>query len=68
MGLIWGYGKYSCMGKNIAWIELNKVFFEVFKNFDITIVNPTNPWKSLNYGLWLQKDMFVRVTERRKSH
>lgn len=27
--LIWGYGKYQCLGKNVAMIELNKVFFEV---------------------------------------
>lgn len=29
LGLIWGYGKYSCLGKNISFLELNKVFFEV---------------------------------------
>jgi cytochrome P450 len=25
-GLIFGYGKYGCLGKNVALIELNKVF------------------------------------------
>jgi cytochrome P450 len=29
LGLAWGYGKYSCLGKNLALIELNKVLFEV---------------------------------------
>lgn len=29
LGLVWGYGKYSCLGKNIAFLELNKAFFEV---------------------------------------
>ena len=29
VGLVWGYGKYSCLGKNIAFLELNKAFFEV---------------------------------------
>ena len=29
LGLVWGYGKYSCLGKQIALLELNKVFFEV---------------------------------------
>jgi hypothetical protein len=29
LGLLWGFGKYSCLGKNIAIMELNKVFFVV---------------------------------------
>lgn len=29
VGLVWGYGKYSCLGKGIAFLELNKVLVEV---------------------------------------
>jgi len=29
LGLLWGHGKYSCLGKNIAMMELNKVYFMV---------------------------------------
>lgn len=27
--LVFGYGKWQCLGKNVAQIELNKVFVEV---------------------------------------
>lgn len=29
LNLAWGYGKYSCLGKSISWLEMNKVIFEV---------------------------------------
>ena len=29
LGLIWGYGKYSCLGTSIAWLKLYKCIFEV---------------------------------------
>jgi hypothetical protein len=31
MKLIFGYGRLECLGKNVAFMELNKVFVEVSK-------------------------------------
>jgi len=30
-------------------------------------VNPSRPWKSENVGLWMQSEMWVRVTERKAA-
>ncbi|PVH84007.1 cytochrome P450 [Cadophora sp. DSE1049] len=65
--LNFGYGKYQCLGRPIAWMELNKCVFELFRHFDFQIVDPANPWKSHNCGLWLQSEMWLRVTERTLS-
>ncbi|KAF4637192.1 hypothetical protein G7Y89_g902 [Cudoniella acicularis] len=39
--LAFGYGRYQCLGKNIAQLELNKVFFELLRNFEFTLIDPT---------------------------
>jgi cytochrome P450 len=62
--LIFGHGKYQCLGQNIAWMELNKIFFELVRGFEWCVVDPTEPWKSGNIGLWMQKEQWVRVTEK----
>lgn len=63
--LVFGYGRFRCMGETIAKIELNKMFFEMFRRFDWSLIDPTRPLeKNMNYGLFIQKGMWVRVSER----
>ncbi|KAK1755440.1 cytochrome P450 [Echria macrotheca] len=62
--LIFGYGRWQCLGRNVALIELNKVYVELLKNFDFEIVDPTNPWKSINVGIFTQSEMWLRATRR----
>ncbi|KAG8406457.1 hypothetical protein J3458_021289 [Metarhizium acridum] len=59
-GLVFGSGKWACLGKNIARMEMNKVLVEVLRRFDLTLVDPMNPWKSVNYGVFLQSEFWVR--------
>jgi cytochrome P450 len=62
--LTFGYGRWGCAGKMIAFLELNKVFVELLRQFDFQLVNPAQPWKSVNYNLYFQSDMWVSVALR----
>ncbi|KAL2192788.1 cytochrome P450 monooxygenase [Corynascus similis CBS 632.67] len=65
--LAFGYGRWGCAGKMIAFLELNKVFVELLRRFDFQLVYPTRPWKSVNYNLFLQREMWVTVTAREEA-
>jgi cytochrome P450 len=63
--MIFGYGRWLCLGRNIALIEIHKCIFELFRHFDLELTNPLEPWKTFNsLGLWEIKDMWVDVSER----
>lgn len=63
--MIFGYGKYQCLGKPIAWMEITKVIFELLKHFDWALATPEKPWRTANYmGVFVQDEMWVLVTER----
>ncbi|ORY12211.1 benzoate 4-monooxygenase cytochrome-like protein P450 [Clohesyomyces aquaticus] len=64
--MIFGYGKYQCLGKPIAWLEITKVLFEFLRHFDWALATPEKPWRSTNYvGIFVQDEMWVLVTDRK---
>ncbi|OQD77525.1 hypothetical protein PENDEC_c002G05703 [Penicillium decumbens] len=63
--LIFGHGKFQCLGKAVAQIEIEKTVFELLRNFDLARINPTRPWDARNYlGLFAISNMYVQVMER----
>jgi len=63
--LIFGHGRFLCMGKTVAEIELEKTLFELLRHFELALIDPTRPWKARNaLGLFLISDMWVQVMER----
>ncbi|KAK1771973.1 pisatin demethylase [Phialemonium atrogriseum] len=62
--LVFGYGRWQCLGKNVALMELNKVFVELLRRFDFVLVDPTNPWHSINCGIFLQSENWIRAYKR----
>ncbi|KAI1445272.1 BcABA1, cytochrome P450 monooxygenase [Annulohypoxylon stygium] len=61
--LVFGYGRWMCAGKPVAFMELNKIFFELLREFDFQLVNPMKPWDSLSYSQFIEENMWVRVTK-----
>ncbi|CBF87351.1 hypothetical protein AN9296.2 [Aspergillus nidulans FGSC A4] len=63
--LIFGHGKFQCLGKPVAQVEIGKMIFELLRNFDLALLNPTHPWDARNnLGLFTISNMWVQVTER----
>ncbi|KAK4161318.1 pisatin demethylase [Cladorrhinum sp. PSN259] len=60
--MTWSYGRWRCLGKNIAQMELNKVIPEIIRTFDMSVVDPTSPFKSYNAAVQIQWDMWMRAT------
>lgn len=63
--MIFGYGRWFCLGRNVAWMEIHKTVFELLRNFDFELANPPEPWTIYNlFGLFAISNMWVQVTER----
>ncbi|KAL5342230.1 cytochrome P450 [Aspergillus crustosus] len=63
--LIFGHGKFQCLGKPVAQLEIGKIVFELLRNFDLALISPTRPWDARNYlGLFAISNMWVQVMER----
>ncbi|KAI1419611.1 cytochrome P450 [Xylaria sp. FL1777] len=62
--LDFGFGKYQCLGKPIAMMELNKIFVELLRRYDFTIVNPQSPIKAWSAIFWVADDFWLRITRR----
>ncbi|KAI0890288.1 cytochrome P450 [Annulohypoxylon maeteangense] len=60
---LWGSGRYKCLGRAIAQVELNKVFVELLRRFDFSVVTPQDPVKIVNSGFFLMSEIKMRVTK-----
>ncbi|KAI3325275.1 benzoate 4-monooxygenase cytochrome p450 [Xylariaceae sp. AK1471] len=55
-------GKWQCLGKDIAFMELNKALFEFFRRYDMALCNPSKPWNTSEAGVFIQSNLWVQVT------
>ncbi|KAK7966958.1 uncharacterized protein PG986_001235 [Apiospora aurea] len=62
-----GHGRYQCLGKSIASMEIGKTIFEMMRNFHWSLARPAQPWREGSYGgILAHKDMWVLVSERKE--
>jgi len=64
LDLIFSYGRYQCLGRPVALMELNKVFVKLLTQFDLAVCDPTRPWMVKNPGIFNQSDFWVRAHTR----
>ncbi|KAK1758886.1 cytochrome p450 [Echria macrotheca] len=62
--LVFGYGKYLCLGKQMALMELNKIFVELLRRYEFSVVNPLKPMAIRNAALWVTDDFWLKITRR----
>lgn len=61
--LTFGFGRFSCLGKVLAQIEMNKIFVELLRNFDFQLTNPEKAWTRKSYSTYMIDDFHAVVTE-----
>ncbi|KAI4621623.1 hypothetical protein J4E80_003993 [Alternaria sp. BMP 0032] len=63
--MTFGYGGWVCAGKNIAMMDMVKVVFEMLRVFDLQLVRPFEPCDTISYGVFLDKGLMVKVSEKK---
>ncbi|KAK4182202.1 cytochrome P450 [Podospora australis] len=57
-------GKYVCLGKQLALMELGKWFPEILRRYEIAPTNNPVPMKLIDSVTWLPLNFWVRFTKR----
>ncbi|KAL1630444.1 hypothetical protein SLS56_004844 [Neofusicoccum ribis] len=63
--LTWGLGSRTCIGKNIALMEISILIPELVRRFDFRLVRPDAELETQNVFFVKQKNLWVNVIERK---
>ncbi|KAK3054048.1 hypothetical protein LTR09_004826 [Extremus antarcticus] len=64
VGLCFGYGKYGCLGRGVATMELNKAVIETLLRFNLQPCSLSKPFNESAVGFYIHTDMNFVVTKR----
>lgn len=57
-------GSRSCVGKNLANVEIVKFTAQFFRRFDVSLVNEERPWQTKSQWFAFQRNFWVRLHKR----
>ncbi|CAI6332903.1 unnamed protein product [Periconia digitata] len=64
LDLVFGAGKFHCVGTTIAFMEVRKLFAELMRRFDFSVVKNEQPLRVESFAIMVVHDFQVRVTRR----
>ncbi|KAK5661090.1 hypothetical protein OQA88_10980 [Cercophora sp. LCS_1] len=62
--MFFGNGRYMCTGKTLAWMEMNKLFIELLRDYDFQMIDPETPYTRSHRALFVIRNMKMRVARR----
>ena len=62
--LIFGSGRFGCLGRHIALVELDKVVPVLLREFEWAVADPSKGIESKCYGVFVQRGLWLRATPR----
>jgi cytochrome P450 len=65
--VFFGRGAHLCTGRNVAALEVSKVFVELLRRFHVQVVRPERPWVERGTLAVLHSDFDVVLTERLRA-
>ncbi|KAK3065940.1 hypothetical protein LTS18_002213, partial [Coniosporium uncinatum] len=65
VSLVFGAGRFGCLGKPVAMMELNKIIPEAVLRYEWRAINIERPFEGICIGFFLHEGMWVRVEERK---
>ncbi|PPJ61074.1 hypothetical protein CBER1_07410 [Cercospora berteroae] len=67
VGLCFGYGRFGCLGRGVAMMELNKAILETLLRFNLQPCRLDKPFDEMVVGFYVHTNMNFVVTERKND-